>query len=472
MSDSQYLKRYVETHPDNKMAWYLLGKDYARNGEQGKANYCFNRAEEVYEAFELSQVPADVWENYEQRLVEHEKEREGRARSLRRRLLLAVFLLLALVPSVSAPGLPSPEQLALQTIRILLPKPEQVPSRPAPAPVRPELHSGDGMLFTAAGVAKGREGEALSELLSRPARLPGHTVVLGMERNGRWALWSQEMPALYGVARKSSGEISVQPYQEDGKRCRGCPSADDPDLRQSAAGWAEVQLQSAVLSEAIRQFAEERGRPPESLDELVRPFPHNWLSGTSPVMEQLFPHLVNGTGDASKGAVQNGIAPLPGSLGASPDGKPYFAEPLTVVIDRKNHRLAVTSGQVLIRNYKVGLGRDNKTPLGHFRISDKVVNPNGSATGTYGSRGMQLSDTDYAIHGTMDLDSIGGNASEGCIRMFNEDVEELFDLVPRGTKVSIVEGALPDDPAVPEERFTLKAGAGQENPRKIYRWLD
>lgn len=471
MSDSQYLKRYVETHPDNKMAWYLLGKDYERNGEQGKANYCFNRAEEVFEAFELSRVPADIWENYEQRLVEHEKEREGRARSLRRRLLLAMMLLLALVPSVSAPGLPTPEQLAVQAIQELLPEPEQASSRPALAPDRAEPYRSGGMMFTAAGAANGREGEALSGLLSRPALLPGHTVVLGMERVGRWALWSQEMPALYGVAWKSSGEISVQPYQEDGKHCRGCPPADDPGLRQSAAGWAEVQLQSAVLSEAIRQFVEERGRPPESLDELVRPFPHNWLSGTSPLMERLFPHLVKGTA-ASKGAAQYGTAPLPGSLGASPEGKPFFTEPLTVVIDRKNHRLAVTSGQVLIRNYKVGLGRDNKTPLGDFKISDKVVNPNGSRAGTYGSRGMQLSDTDYAIHGTMDLDSIGGNESEGCIRMFNEDVEELFDLVPRGTKVSIVEGALPEDPAVPEERFTLKAGAGQENPRKIYRWLD
>lgn len=469
MSDSQYLKRYVETRPDNKMAWYLLGKDYERNGEQGKANYCFNRAEEVYEAFELSKVPADIWENYEQRLVEHEKEKEGRARSLRRRLLLTVLLLLALVPSVSAPGLPSPEQLAVQAIQELLHEPEQVSGRPDPAPLTTEPRDISGVLFTAAGAAKGREGEALSDLLSRPARLPGHTIVLGMERAGRWALWSKEMPALYGVARKNAGEISVQPYEEGGKRCNGCPSADA--LRQEAADWAEVQLQSAVLSEAIRQFAEEMGRPPKSLDELVRPFPHNWLSGTSPVMERLFPHLVNGTA-ASKGSVQYGAAPLPGGLGASPDGKPFFAEPLTVVIDRKKHRLAVTSGQVMIRNYKVGLGKDNKTPLGDFVISDKVVNPNGSAEGTYGSRGMQLSATDYAIHGTMDLDSIGGNASEGCIRMFNEDVEELFDLVPRGTKVSIVEGALPEEPAVPEERFKLKAGAGQENPRKIYRWLD
>ncbi|WP_327204801.1 L,D-transpeptidase [Paenibacillus sp. DMB20] len=110
--------------------------------------------------------------------------------------------------------------------------------------------------------------------------------------------------------------------------------------------------------------------------------------------------------------------------------------------------------------------------MGDFHISDKVVNPNGTATGTYGSRGMQLSDTDYAIHGTQDVDSIGGNVSEGCIRMFKEDVEELFDLVPMGTKVSIEEGVLPDDLVIPKERFSLKTAAGQTNPDKVYDWLD
>ena len=76
MNNSLYLKRYVETHPDNKMAWYLLGKEYEQAGEQGKANYCYNKAEGVYEAFELSQVPSDIWKNYEQRLLEMEKDKE------------------------------------------------------------------------------------------------------------------------------------------------------------------------------------------------------------------------------------------------------------------------------------------------------------------------------------------------------------------------------------------------------------
>lgn len=44
MNHSPHLKSYVKMHPDNKMAWYLLGKEYESSGQEGKANYCFNRA--------------------------------------------------------------------------------------------------------------------------------------------------------------------------------------------------------------------------------------------------------------------------------------------------------------------------------------------------------------------------------------------------------------------------------------------
>lgn len=104
MNNSLYLKRYVETHPDNKMAWYLLGKEYEQAGEQGKANYCYNKAEGVYEAFELSQVPSDIWKNYEQRLLEMERDKDRRRKRTRRLLAALVLLLLVFLPPAQAPG--------------------------------------------------------------------------------------------------------------------------------------------------------------------------------------------------------------------------------------------------------------------------------------------------------------------------------------------------------------------------------
>lgn len=454
LNNSLYLKRYVETHPDNKMAWYLLGKDYESNGEQGKANYCYNRAEEVYEAFELSKVPSDIWKNYESRLLQLEKEKDKRRKRVRHMLLAAVLLLLAMIPSVDAPGGPGS---SFAKSRPNGPKESQLTI----AEATNEEHRGP--LFTAVGKRDKRWSSILPHLMTEPDRLPSWTVALGMKRAGKWEIWSENMPILYGIYKDANGVIGIEPFEAVQAECGGCKPAKSTALKGDAQRWADIQVQHAVLKEAIQRYQEQNGKEPESLDDLTRPFPNNWLSGKTETMNMLFPILTGGGNPDKK---------LPGNLGSSPDGEAFFKEPLEVIIDRKNHRLGVVSGSVLLRNYEVGLGRDNKTPLGQFHISDKVMNPNGSATGTYGSRGMQLSDSNYAIHGTLDTESIGRNESEGCIRMYGEDVEELFDLVPMGTQVSIEEGVLPDDLIIPDERFTLKHAKGQTNPHKVYNWLD
>lgn len=46
-------------------------------------------------------------------------------------------------------------------------------------------------------------------------------------------------------------------------------------------------------------------------------------------------------------------------------------------------------------------------------------------------------DTFFRIHGTNDLESIGNSGSAGCIRMFNQDIIALYDLVPLGTPVHV-----------------------------------
>ncbi|MEF8787559.1 MAG: L,D-transpeptidase, partial [Planctomycetota bacterium] len=45
----------------------------------------------------------------------------------------------------------------------------------------------------------------------------------------------------------------------------------------------------------------------------------------------------------------------------------------------------------------------------------------------------------YGIHGTNDPSSIGTQCSNGCIRMRNEAVKELFTFVTKGTRVTIKE---------------------------------
>lgn len=471
VKNSLHLKRYVEMHPDNKMAWYLLGKEYEQAGEQGKANYCYNRAEEVYEAFELSKVPSDIWKNYEERLLQMEKERERRRRRIRRMMVAMMLLLLAFIPSVKAPGVPNSAEDILASLNRL------DPSGPVPDTEAPDSDNKGPLYIAVPAKAKAANGGAsdhlgpLPTLLRSPDQLPPWLVALGMERSGDWLLWSRDMPRLYGVHRASSGAIAIEPYEGSAAECV-CEPADSSALKQSAAKWADLQVETAVLSEAARSFRAKHGRLPQSLDELTQPFPNNWLAGRSTTMEAMFDALMERL--AGKGGERPGPGQGPesfGQWGTSPSGAPYFNEPLRVIVDRKHHRLAVVSGSILIRNYEVGLGGP-KTPLGKFNVSVKVVNPNGTTKGPYGTRGMQLSDTNYAIHGTHDVSSIGANESEGCIRMLKADLEELFDMVPMGTPVTIQDGGLPSDLLVPKERFKLKLAKGQTDPNKEYHWLD
>jgi lipoprotein-anchoring transpeptidase ErfK/SrfK len=55
-----------------------------------------------------------------------------------------------------------------------------------------------------------------------------------------------------------------------------------------------------------------------------------------------------------------------------------------------------------------------------------------------GARALYLGSSLYRIHGTNEPSTIGRNVSSGCIRMMNEDVIDLYNRVPVGTKVIVI----------------------------------
>jgi len=72
--------------------------------------------------------------------------------------------------------------------------------------------------------------------------------------------------------------------------------------------------------------------------------------------------------------------------------------------------------------------------------------PYGDKENVLGTRWISLTATGqtpkvrgYGIHGTWEPDTVGKQASAGCVRLLNPDVEELFLIVPMGTPVTIVE---------------------------------
>jgi len=110
----------------------------------------------------------------------------------------------------------------------------------------------------------------------------------------------------------------------------------------------------------------------------------------------------------------------------------------SVEIDLIKHRLTVFQNGDIIKEYPVGVGKSSTpSPLGEWKVVHKGVNwGNG-----FGTRWMGLNVPwgIYGIHGTNKPYSIGASMSHGCIRMRNRDVEELYPLIPLGTRVRIVE---------------------------------
>ncbi|MEW6662693.1 MAG: L,D-transpeptidase family protein [Bacillota bacterium] len=91
--------------------------------------------------------------------------------------------------------------------------------------------------------------------------------------------------------------------------------------------------------------------------------------------------------------------------------------------------------------YPVAIGKpETPTPSGHYSIVNKIINPGG----ILGTRWMEISiPTDsgpYGIHGTNSPWSIGKAISNGCIRMYNNDVEAIFSRCHIGTPVEIIQG--------------------------------
>jgi len=106
-----------------------------------------------------------------------------------------------------------------------------------------------------------------------------------------------------------------------------------------------------------------------------------------------------------------------------------------------NLRLDLFDGSRLIRSYPVALGKiATSTPHGDFTIINKVPYPNsypGGPLSVFGTFWLGLSKPHYGIHGTNNPSSIGKYVSHGCIRMYNQDVNELARKVPIGTPVRI-----------------------------------
>ncbi|MBE7491535.1 MAG: LysM peptidoglycan-binding domain-containing protein [Planctomycetes bacterium] len=122
-----------------------------------------------------------------------------------------------------------------------------------------------------------------------------------------------------------------------------------------------------------------------------------------------------------------------------------------LVVRRSRFSMDLLLDGAFIQRYEVGLGVGGVTPLGEFKVKNRIAQP---ADGSWpfghekhrlGTRWLGLSSEaghkGYGIHGCRPEEEslIPGECSQGCVRMRNAEVEEIFDIIPVGTRLVVIE---------------------------------
>lgn len=131
----------------------------------------------------------------------------------------------------------------------------------------------------------------------------------------------------------------------------------------------------------------------------------------------------------------------------------------TIVVSTSQRKLYYVLGAGQAIRYPVGVGKAGKRWVGETHIDGKYLRPawsppasvkrdhpeipdliaGGSPANPMGEAALTLNGGEYAIHGTNVPRSIGGYVSYGCIRMYNQDVVDLYQRAAVGTRVVVTQ---------------------------------
>ena len=126
-----------------------------------------------------------------------------------------------------------------------------------------------------------------------------------------------------------------------------------------------------------------------------------------------------------------------------------WTAPFNILVNKSQNILLLKDNEDIVKTYIVSTGKNNCTPVGTFKIVNKLPNPTWfkagavvpaeSAQNVLGTRWMGFDLAGYGIHGTVEPKELGKQVTQGCVRLCNADVEELYSIVPVGTEVTIIE---------------------------------
>jgi lipoprotein-anchoring transpeptidase ErfK/SrfK len=160
--------------------------------------------------------------------------------------------------------------------------------------------------------------------------------------------------------------------------------------------------------------------------------------------------------DAEPGRVPSSNVRLPDIYQRQPVSYRSNEPPGTIIVDTSRRFLYLIQPNNIALRYGVGVGRDGFQWNGLLKITRKAEWPDwtpppemikrqpylprfmaGGPGNPMGARALYLGNTIYRIHGTNAPETIGHAVSSGCFRLVNDEIEDLFERVPVGTKVIV-----------------------------------
>ncbi|MBW4487867.1 MAG: L,D-transpeptidase family protein [Trichocoleus desertorum ATA4-8-CV12] len=152
-------------------------------------------------------------------------------------------------------------------------------------------------------------------------------------------------------------------------------------------------------------------------------------------------------------SVPGSISPSTPSAPAAIPANSSVEQPMRLEISRSKRRVTLYQGDVAVKSYAIAVGKSGwETPLGTWRVQQKLRNPRWihpltgesvkggdpeNPLGRYWIGFWTNGKNWIGFHGTPNPESVGRAASHGCVRMYDRDVEELFQTVSLGTPVKV-----------------------------------
>jgi hypothetical protein len=237
--DPLYVKNFVQLHPDNKMGWYLLGKQYEAAGKEGKAKYCFEQAGGVYVAFEMKQISDPEVDKTEE--LSRAKSAPLTTKRVKQRLFFTLRMVtVAIAVLFMVTYLP---KSAMETIQ-----------EDDPASSRAVIENGLNVFYIQDANTSNEIKDALHTMMTNIIEETKLSIIVQAPRSqdGQWIMWQNEPKALLSAQRKTDTGM-VEVYYHDSQLCE-CTAVDGASALKTVKSWRQQQEQLVILRSAMESY--------------------------------------------------------------------------------------------------------------------------------------------------------------------------------------------------------------------------